>query len=92
MAKGNQDFFAKLFDRTVPGARGWLDAIDKLPDRIDDLQKKLEKVEGAVDDRVSELEHGIDKLAKPHPQRHPPDAAPERPSAEPAQPHEQQTE
>jgi len=83
MAKGNQDFFAKLFDRAVPGARGLLDAVDKLPDRIDDLQKKLGEVDGAVGDRVSELERRIDKVGK----RHPP-AAP----AEAAQPPEQQAE
>jgi hypothetical protein len=92
MAKGNQDLFAKLFDRAVPGARRWLDAVDKLPDRIDDLQKKLDKVDGAVDDRVSELERGIDKLAKPRPQRHQQAAAPKEPPAEAAQPPEQQTE
>jgi hypothetical protein len=92
MAKGNQDFLAKLFDRAAPGAKGWLDAIDKLPDRIDDLQKKLEKVEGTVDGHVSELERGIDKLAKPRPQRHPPAEAPKQAPAETAQPPEQQTE
>jgi hypothetical protein len=50
------------------------------------------EVDGAVDERVSELERRIDKLAKPRPEGRPPEAAPEQAPAERAQPHEQQTE
>jgi hypothetical protein len=95
VAKGKQEFFTKLFDRAVPGGRRWLDAVDKLPDRIDHLQKKLDGLDGAVDDRVSTVEGRIDKLAKSRPQGRPraqSTGTPESPAAERGQPPKQRAE
>ena len=89
MAGRNQDLFSKLLDRSFPGASRVVKVIDGLGDRIDDLQKKVEGLDGAVDRKVDDLERRLDRLdrlGKSGQRRARAAEEPAAPAAEPTEP------
>lgn len=82
MAQQSKDLLSKLTDRgegvigkitELPGAQGLMDAVGNLPERLDDLTKRvrgldaLEKRIEELERRVSELGSGSAPKAKPRP-------------------------
>jgi hypothetical protein len=64
MATRRRHFFTALAERAIPGAGRLISAVDSLDGRIENLEKKLDGVEGAVDKRLSQIDHGIERLSK----------------------------